>query len=172
MATQLGYGEKPRCQRHGLSVGHNGACPLCSASSRSATRGRVVSVVAVGVLAASAIAVAVGGHVAQSPSSAATTQASAASAGPKRRAGLDFSRGLRVPVARGVVDVEPRGASPLIPEREQSDLEDRHLGHAVVQPATAPVAPPTPPRAPVDPEPEALDDPHDFELGQDSARGP
>jgi hypothetical protein len=70
---------------------------------------------------------------------------------------------LRTPTAR-----EPRAPRPT-PGSEgavaaTANLEDARLHEPILQPKTATAPPPRPPRASVDPEPQAPDDPHDFDL--------
>lgn len=156
--------ERKRCERHGLVVNDDGACPLCVA--RADGRGRVVKLALV-VLIAAAVAIRVWWHPAQPDLGSVSPADEVGVVVPEGPVKLDFAPAAgseRVGTADGVGLAQARAAPAQPQPTEPTNAEDLFLGKAVLPPPTTRSAPPSPARASVDPEPQVPDDPRDFDL--------
>jgi hypothetical protein len=155
MQPQRATGDRTRCQRHGLVVNNDGACSLCVADRHPSARGRLVRVTLLMAVVAAAVVMAIRWQLGRFHTDAQSVQDQASAALPEGRVRLARSIATQV-------TVDPHET---VAVDHLEGAEDHHLGKPLLQPRTLlGVAPPAPPRASVDPEPQAPEDPRDFEL--------
>jgi len=161
MQRQRATRNRMRCQRHGLVVTNDGACPTALAEKHPASRGRVVRVTLLIAIAAAAVVLAVHWQLGR-------FRSEAESEPNDRSAGLPDGR---VSLARSVPTTAAVAAHDTIAVDHLETAEDSHLGKPLLQPRTLGLAPPAPPRASVDLEPQAPEDPRDFNLPAQPSSG-
>ena len=150
-----------RCQRHGLVVNNDGACPHCLAEKHPASRGRVVRVTLLIAIAAAAVVMAVRWQLGRFRTEAKSEPDDRSAVLPDGRVRLARS----VPTTTAVAPYDTIAVDHL------ETAEDSHLGKPLLQPRTLGLALPPPPRASVDPEPQAPEDPRDFDLPAQPSSG-
>jgi hypothetical protein len=157
MHEQRPKNKRTRCKRHGLVMNNDGACPLC-VRPKNSTR-RFAKSLTIGTLLAVTVAISVGWRSAKSSDSDRAAADSSTT---------DFTvRLARTPSMAAADETSTGSASAAIVENAIGPgAEENGPGTLPLQPSETVVASPEPPRASVDPEPEAADDPRDFELPQ------
>lgn len=144
-----------RCQRHGLVVSSDGACPSCARSS-GRSGARIAGVV---VALATIFAALWWWPTRHQPEKTSYEEVKSANRAddPVRLSADNDPR----PAVRAAALAAPSEESP---RDFRTGAEDLHVGEPPLLTGTLATVPPGPPRASMDPEPAPSDDPRDFEL--------
>lgn len=177
---------RSRCNRHGLVVSSDGACPSCArktggkagakpdgkADSKADSKAdrKTGGESSAGVARVAAVLVAVAAILVGVRWRMIRQQVDATSLGGGPSAGVADGRVRLAPrsdtegAATHAVSVKSVPSFTPPPVDLQTVAEDLHLGQAVVPSPNLAAAPPGPPRASIDDEAQPADDPRDFEL--------